>query len=148
MTSKQQPLDEVDGLLELTRDLSPEEALAATVVRLALKYDGPKFLTWPCGRWWIETIGFEAVSLWPMATKGTAREGTEYRAKDRCPHMSVSVVSIIKDREAYRLHKDGRTQREIAEAQSGKATKSTLRMVWRRIKREEVRRNGHTNGKR
>jgi hypothetical protein len=128
---------DVDTLLEQTSELTPEEQLAAAVVRLGLKHDGPRYLTWPCGRWWIQTMGFEVEDIWSIATKGTRWAHKPYESKDKCAHKKSRDVASLQ-REAVALYRTGVPIAEIAKRQ-----KSTLRAVFKRLEREK--RNGQAN---
>jgi hypothetical protein len=68
--------------------LSPEETLAAAVIRYGLRMDGLDYLSFPCGSYWLAVLGFEAEAVWPMAVRGTDHQGFSYRSLP-CRHARV-----------------------------------------------------------
>lgn len=71
-------------------DLYPEEHLAAAVLRVGLKLDGPDYVTTPCGVIWCETAGLEPELLYTKAAQAQGHHGdVSYEETPECRHFRL-----------------------------------------------------------
>ena len=70
-------------------DLYPEERLAAAIIRVGLKLDGPDFVTESCGVAWAELAGLDPELLYRLAAPEQDHEGIPYQRTDVCEHFKL-----------------------------------------------------------
>ena len=82
----------------------PEELLAAAVISSALDEEGPRWLTWPCGRFWTDILGMDREYAFSMAIKNTRFAGLSYTEEPRCNHPERKACEIATSVRSVTVH--------------------------------------------